>query len=103
MLRLWHEGQVRMMAYRRAHPQLRVYDMRYKDLAANPVETVRAAYRFHDMEFTDSTAAGIRRWLAENPADKHGRHTYRLEDFGLTERRIRDVYGDYIETYRDYI
>ena len=103
MLRLWHEGQVRMMAYRKAHPSLRVYDMRYKDLAANPVEAVHAAYRFHDMEFTDAAAAAIRRWLVENPADKHGRHTYRLEDFNLTESRIRDVYADYIATYRDYI
>jgi hypothetical protein len=103
MLRLWHEGQVRMMAYRKAHPALRVYDMRYKDLAANPIDAVRAAYQFHDMEFTAATAAATRRWLAENPADKHGRHTYRLEDFGLTESRIRDVYADYIETYRDYI
>jgi hypothetical protein len=103
MLRLWHEGQVRMMAYRRANPGLPVYDMRYKDLAANPVEAVRAAYRFHDMEFTDGAAAAIRQWLAQNPADKHGRHTYRLEDFNLTESRIRDVYADYIAAYQDYI
>jgi hypothetical protein len=103
MLRLWHEGQVRMMAYRRANPGLPVYDMRYKDLAANPVEAVRAAYRFHDMEFTDGAVAAIRQWLAQNPADKHGRHTYRLEDFNLTESRIRDVYADYIATYQDYI
>jgi hypothetical protein len=103
MLQLWHVGQVRMMAYRQAHPQLRVYDMRYKDLAADPVGTVQAAYRFHDMEFSAATAAGIRRWLAENPADKHGRHAYSLQDFGLTERRIREVYADYIETYRDFI
>jgi Sulfotransferase family len=103
MLRLWHEGQVRMMAYRKANPALRVYDMRYKDLARDPIEAVRAAYRFHDMEFTPAAAAAIQRWLGENPADKHGRHTYRLEDFSLTESRIRDVYADYIETYRDYI
>jgi len=103
MLRLWHEGQVRMMAYRKANPSLRVYDMRYKDLAANPIDTVRAAYEFHDMEFTPAAAAAIRRWLVENPADKHGRHTYRLADFNLTESRIRDVYADYIETYREYI
>jgi hypothetical protein len=103
MLTLWHEGQVRMMAYRKAHPELRVHDMRYQDLAADPVATVRAAYRFHGMEFTADSAAGVSRWLAENPADKHGRHTYSLDDFGLTENRIRDVYADYVDTYRDYI
>ena len=94
---------VRMMAYRQAHPELRVFDMRYKDLVARPIETVRAAYQFHGMEFTDAAAAAIGGWLRQNPADKHGRHTYRLEDFGLTEARIREVYADYIDTYRDFI
>jgi hypothetical protein len=103
MLRLWHEGQVRMMAYRKAHPELRVFDMRYKDLAARPIETVRAAYEFHGMEFTDAAAEAMGGWLRENPADKHGRHAYRLEDFGLTEARIREVYADYIDTYCDFI
>src|SRR5690606_20983504 len=32
MLHLWHDGQVKMMAYRKAHPELKVFDMRYKDL-----------------------------------------------------------------------
>ena len=103
MLHLWHDGQVRMMAYRKAHPDLRVYDMRYRDLAEDPVAEVRRVYGFYDMPFTPSAEAGMRRWLAENPADKHGRHQYRLEDFGLTEAQVRDVYADYIETYRDYL
>jgi hypothetical protein len=102
MLRSWHEGQVRMMAYRQANPRLRVYDMRYRDLAADPVGAVRSAYDYHGMELTAAAETGIRRWMAENPADKHGRHTYSLADFGLTESRVRDVYADYIEAYREY-
>ncbi len=29
------------------------------------------------------------KWLADNPSDKHGKHTYALEDFGLTPEIIR--------------
>ena len=34
--------------------------------------------------------ARMQQWLAENPSDKHGKHNYALEDFGLTPEIIRD-------------
>src|SRR3546814_12587809 len=54
-------------------------------------------------DFTPATEAGVLGWLAENPAGKHGKHKYSLEEFGLNEQAVRDVYADYIETYREYI
>ncbi len=103
LLHLWHDGQVRMMAYRKAHPGLPIHDMRYKDLAANPVEAARGVYRFAGMDFDARAEAAMRVWLAANPSDKHGRHSYQLSDYGLTEARVREVYADYIETYRAFI
>jgi len=103
LLHLWHDGQVRMMAYRQAHPDLPIHDMRYKDIARDPVGAVRGIYAFAGMEFTPEAEAGIRGWLAANPADKHGRHSYSLGDYGLTEERVREVYADYIDTYREFI
>jgi hypothetical protein len=67
------------------------------------VKAVRGIYDHFGIEFRSASESGIRRWLAENPADKHGRHTYMLEDYGLTQRDVRDVYGPYMEAYRDYM
>lgn len=103
LLHLWHDGQVRTMAYRKAHPDLPILDIRYKDIPADPVGTVKGIYDFAGIDFTDATERGVRSWLAANPADKHGRHTYRLEDYGLTEGQVREVYADYIEAYARYI
>ena len=103
LLHLWHDGQVRMMAYRKANPHLPIHDMRYKDLAADPVGAARGVYRFAEMDFDSRSEAAMRGWLTANPADKHGRHSYQLSDYGLGEARVREVYGDYIETYRDFI
>ena len=103
LLHLWHDGQVRMMAYRKAHPGLPIHDMRYKDLAADPVEAAQGVYRFAGMDFDARAEAAMRGWLAANPSDKHGRHSYQLSDYGLTEARVREVYADYIETYRAFI
>jgi hypothetical protein len=72
------------MQYRAAHPELDVYDLSYRELAADPVKAVRGIYDHFGIEFRPESEAGIRRWLSENPADKHGRHTYKLEDYGLT-------------------
>src|SRR5690606_7531692 len=68
LLHLWHDGQVRMMAYRKANPGVAIHDMRYKDLAADPVEAVRGVYAFAGIDFTPATEKGIRGWLADNPA-----------------------------------
>jgi hypothetical protein len=103
MLELWNHGQVRLMEYRAAHPELTVYDLSYRELAADPVKAVRGIYESFGIEFRPESEAGIRRWLAENPADKHGRHTYKLEDYGLTQRDVQDVYGPYMDAYRDYL
>jgi hypothetical protein len=103
MLKLWNHGLARLMEYRAAHPELKVYDLSYRELAADPVRAVRNIYKSFDIEFRPDSEAGIRRWLAENPADKQGRHTYKLEDYGLTERDVREVYGPYMEAYREYL
>ncbi|GLR68422.1 sulfotransferase [Acidocella aquatica] len=103
LLHLWHDGQVKMMAQRAAHPDMPMYDLRYKDISRDPVGAVQGIYDFAGIAFSSETAAGITQWLAANPADKHGRHTYTLEDYGLTGARVRDVYNDYIQAYKDYI
>lgn len=103
LLHLWHDGLECLMQYRRETPDLPIYDMRYKDLVADPVSTIRAAYEHFGWEFTPAAAEGILGWLRENPADKHGKRSYSLEEFGLTVDDVRAVYGDYIETYRDFI
>ena len=103
LLHLWHDGQTRMMAVRRENPDLPIHDMRYRDLTADPVAAVRGVYDFAGIDFTSQTEAGVRDWLANNPADKHGRHTYSLADYGLTEDRVRSVYADYIEAYGQYL
>lgn len=102
-LGLWWDGLKCMIDYRKAHPDLPIHDMRYKDLIVDPVTAIRAAYQQFGWNFTPESAAGILGWLRENPADKHGKRHYSLAELGLDEKTVRDVYAEYIETYRAYI
>ena len=103
LLFLWHDGQKASIAFRRAHPDIPVYDLPYTAIARDPIAAVRGIYDFAALPFTPAAEAGMRAWLADNPADKHGQHRYSLADYGLTEARVRDVYADYCDTYAAYI
>lgn len=102
-LDLWWDGIEAMMDYRDAHPDLPIHDMRYKELVTDPVATIRKAYAQFGRELSDDGADGVLRWLRENPADKHGKRSYSLEEFGLDEPTVRDKFARYAETYRDFI
>jgi hypothetical protein len=103
MLHLWWDGVKCLIDYRKAHSDLPIQDMRYKDLVADPVATIRAAYTRFGWDFSPRAAVGVRRWLRDNPAGKHGSRNYSLAEFGLDEEIVRDVYAEYIEIYREFI
>jgi hypothetical protein len=103
LLHLWHDGQVRSMAWRKENPQIKVHDLRFKDIVADPVTAVRGIYAHADMDFTPETQSAVQGWWAANPADKHGQHKYELSDYGLTREQVESVYADYIATYGDYL
>jgi hypothetical protein len=103
LLHLWHDGQVRSMAWRKANPQVKVHDLRFKDIVADPVAAVRGVYAHAHMDFTPETEAAVAGWWAANPSDKHGQHKYELADYGLTREQADSVYADYITTYGDYL
>ena len=46
-------------------------------------------------------AANAQTWLDENPAGKHGKHSYNLEMFGLTEGDVREAFAEYYAKYID--
>jgi len=103
MLDLWWDGIECMMDYRLQHPELPIYDMRYQDLVADPVATIRAAYERFGWDFTPASAAGILSWLRENPSGKHGARSYSLEEFGLDAAGVQQKFARYTETYRGFL
>lgn len=102
-LNLWSDGIEAMMDYRAKTPDLPIHDMRFKDLLTDPVDTIRKAYAQFGRELSDEGAQSVLRWLDENPADKHGKRSYSLEEFGLDEETVRNRFARYTETYHDFV
>jgi len=74
-------------------------DVAYAALVADPVGQVRRIYDALGLPLAAELPARLRRFVADNPQHKHGRHRYRPEDFGLDrgalERRFEAYYRRY--------
>ncbi|HEX3462035.1 MAG TPA: sulfotransferase [Acidimicrobiales bacterium] len=96
---LWARGTDLMLAFRRDHPEVRVVDVAYPELVADPIGTVRSAYAQIGREVSPAMEHSMNTWMEENARDKRPKHAYRLEDFGLTAGEVRARFGDYLDEF----
>ena len=93
------ESVRRVDAFRLAHPEHPIVDVRYADLVERPVETVGAIYGSLGIPFGEATAAGIAAYVEANPKGRFGVHGYRLGDFGLDPAQLEERFAGYIERH----
>lgn len=93
-------GLLRAMTVRDAvKDERRFYDLHYNDLMADPVQAVEGIYRYFGMEVTAQSRQRIASFQVENPQDKHGRHSYTPEQYGLSADHLRERFKSYIERF----
>lgn len=74
-------------------------DVHYKDLAADPMGTIEKIYHSFDLDLTGETRDRIQDYLNKNPRHKHGKHSYCLEQYNLTEEQVKERF----QYYYDYL
>ncbi|MFC3778008.1 sulfotransferase family protein [Mycolicibacterium holsaticum] len=89
----------RIEEFRRAHPERRIIDVQYADLAVDPVGTVAAIYAGCGRELSPAARAAVCAYVDAHPRGRFGAHGYRLEDYGLDQGQIRERFADYVERY----
>lgn len=94
-LHVWGTALARAAAVADARPD-RFFHVRYVDLLDDPVGIVRDLYRRFGYTLTAPVEHAMRDWIARNPQHRHGVHSYRAADFGLTEAGIRRRFAGYI-------
>jgi len=77
----------------------RVLDVQFTDFMRDEMRTVRRLYTHFDLELSPEAEAHMRRFLAENPRDRHGVHRYTLADAGLDPATERGRYAAYQERF----
>ncbi|MFN8543070.1 MAG: sulfotransferase [Candidatus Binatia bacterium] len=94
-------GLEQTMRARDRHPLRpeQVFDMQFAEFMADQVGMVRRIYAHFGLELTATAEERMRRFLAENPADKHGRHRYTLAAAGLDVATERARYRRYHDRF----
>jgi hypothetical protein len=68
----------------------RVVDLQFAEFMVDPFGTIRTIYDRLGLELTADTERRMRDFLAANPQDAHGGHTYTWADTGLDEGEWRE-------------
>ena len=77
----------------------RVVDVQFREFMADPFATIRTIYERLGLELGDDAEQRMRKFLADNPQDKHGKHTYSFRDTGLDEGALRERARRYQEYF----
>jgi hypothetical protein len=86
----------RPVGFRARRPDVPVHDMPYEDLVGDPVGAIRAMYATFGEELSDDAADAMAAYSDESPQGAHGRHEYRLADFGLTRADVEPRFEPYL-------
>jgi hypothetical protein len=89
----------RQNAYRDKHGEDSILDIQYAEQLRDPIAEMRKLYDHFDEPLTKEAEAAMSRLLANNPQGKHGKHTYSLEEFGLTKQGVHTHFKDYCERF----
>jgi hypothetical protein len=99
------EGVRRAVRYRQDHPEIdaRICDVAFREFMADPAGTLGRIYGKLGLAFTDAARDAMTGYLNNRPREKYGRHSYSLEQFGLTARDIAPMFAEYVDQYRVYL
>jgi hypothetical protein len=75
------------------------YHLYYDDLVGDPIVQMKKVYAWLGDEWTDAAESGMRGWLAENPQNRFGTHSYSLSDWGLSRKELEPYFSDYLKVH----
>jgi len=87
-------SMTRALQIRARHPG-RFLDVWYKDTVANPRKVAEDVFGFIGQPLTDTGWNEMQKWRDANQREARPAHAYTLEEFGLSEDRIRAEFREY--------
>jgi hypothetical protein len=96
----WSRALDKFLAVRdRASPS-QFLDVNFESIETDPLGTVERVYDFLGWPLTAQARTAMQNFLAANPKNKHGVHSYTLEQFGLSRAAETIRFRSYCERFR---
>lgn len=95
----------RAVDFRRDNPDMepRIHDVAFKQFMADQAGTLAGIYAHCGLEFTDEARDAMLGYLESRPRNKHGTHSYSLENYGLTPADLEPMFSDYTARFGEYL
>ncbi len=84
---------------RPAIPDEDIIDVHFKDLMRDPLKTVSDIYTGLGFSMGEGVPGAVESYIASNPRNKKGKHTYSLSQFALLEDKEREKYSEYMNRF----
>lgn len=84
------------LQFRQTLPEDAFLDLHFRDIVADPEPLVRAVYAHCGQALTRLSLERVLQWDRDHPQNRHGRHRYSLQSFGLAEADIDTAFADYL-------
>ena len=97
---LWSKYFDRFLESRKAlNKEDQIIDLKFEDFVKDQMGTISQIYDRFGWELTDEAVRNLESFLEKNPKDKHGKHEYSLDAFGLKENDVNQQFSKYLEFY----
>jgi hypothetical protein len=98
-LDLWQTGITRAIEARRRILSGRLLHVSYLDLVADPAAVVRRVHAFAEVTTADDAERSVTLSLAQNRADRHGKHSLQAGRVRATAGEVRERFADYWDRF----
>ena len=90
----------RGMAIREKADPARFIDIQFNDFVDDSLATAKRIYEHFKLPMNDNVASRLEDYATAHPMNRHGKHEYALEEYGLDADTILDRFAAYLEKYR---
>jgi len=96
----WARALDTFLSVRDRAPAVQFLDVNFESIESDPLGTVQRVYDFLGWPLTAAARTAMQNFLAANPKNKHGVHSYTLEQFGLSRAAETLRFRNYCERFR---
>ncbi len=96
----WARALDNFLAVRDRAPASQFLDVSFESIESDPLDAVERVYDFLRWPLTDAARTAMQNFLAANPKNKHGVHSYTLEQFGLSRAAQTIRFRNYCQRFQ---
>ena len=82
-------------------PQESYIILGYSEMMKDPIAAVKNIYSHFDMQLTPEAENAMQTHIKGNPKNKHGKHEYSLDDYGITDADLKETFAEFLEYFKD--